>query len=309
MDFVHVPVLFHEVIEHLKIDPSGIYVDATFGGGGHSAKILEKLDSGILIGIDQDLDAIENAKIKFKDHQNLFLVHGNFEQLEEHLQMLKIDRIDGIIADLGVSSYQLDTAHRGFSYHQDSALDMRMNQNRDFCAYDVVNNYSAAELTRILRDYGEERWAKRIADFIVEFRKQKPLETTFELVDVIKAAIPKEVRRDGSHPAKRTFQAIRIEVNAELDRIETFIKTAVKYLKVGGRIEIITFHSLEDRIVKTVFKQMLQRCTCPPGLPICVCGNQGVIKLVNNKPITATQEELDDNNRSRSAKLRIAEKI
>lgn len=309
MDFVHIPVLFHEIIDNLNINPSGIYVDATFGGGGHSSEILKKLDDGMLIGIDQDLDAIQNAQIKFKDSKNLRLVHGNFEQLEEHLDALQIEEIDGIIADLGVSSYQLDTGHRGFSYQADYALDMRMNQSANFSAYDVINGYSVKDLTRIIKEYGEERWAKRIAEFIVKFREQKPVETTFELVDIIKSAIPKEVRRDGSHPAKKTFQAIRIEVNGELDRIENFIKAAVNKLKKGGRIEIITFHSLEDRIVKNAFRDLLGRCTCPPEFPICVCNCKGSLKLVNTKPITASDEELEINNRSRSAKLRIAQKI
>lgn len=312
MEFVHIPVLFEEIIENLNIRPNGIYVDATFGGGGHSSEILKKMGEGLLIGIDQDLDAIANAKKKFEkeiQEGRLKLVHGNFEQIEEHLQALGIEKIDGIIADLGVSSYQLDTGERGFSYQFEHKLDMRMNQSQDLSAYHVVNEYGEEELARIIKDYGEERWAKRIAAFIVKFRQQKRIETTFELVDIIKAAIPKEVRRDGSHPAKKTFQAIRIEVNAELDRIERFINSSVNALNTGGRIEIITFHSLEDRIVKNAFKNLLGRCTCPKEFPVCVCNSKGMIKLVNNKPIVAGERELAHNNRSRSAKLRIAQRI
>lgn len=313
MEFIHIPVLFEEIIENLNIKPNGIYVDATFGGGGHSSEILKRImDEGLLIGIDQDLDAIDNAQKKFASEiarNRLKLVHGNFEQIADHLQMLGISKIDGVIADLGVSSYQLDTGERGFSYQFDSKLDMRMNQSQELSAYHVVNEYDENELTKIIKDYGEERWAKRIAQFILQARRQKPVETTFELVDIIKGAIPKEVRREGSHPAKKTFQAIRIEVNAELSRIERFINSSVNALKIGGRIEIITFHSLEDRIVKNTFKELLGRCTCPKEFPICVCNNKGMIKLMNHKPIVAGETELSQNNRSRSAKLRIAQRI
>lgn len=312
MEFVHIPVLFEEIIENLNIKPKGIYVDATFGGGGHSFEILKRMEEGLLIGIDQDLDAIANAKQKFAEQietGRLKLVHGNFEQIEEHLQALGIEKIDGVIADLGVSSYQLDTRERGFSYQFEHKLDMRMNQSQDLSAYHVINEYDERELARIIKEYGEERWAKRIAQFIVKARQEKEIETTFELVDIIKAAIPKEVRRDGSHPAKKTFQAIRIEVNSELDRIQHFINSSVNALNIGGRIEIITFHSLEDRIVKNAFKELLGRCTCPKEIPICVCNRKGMIELVNHKPIVASDAEIAKNNRSRSAKLRIAGRI
>ncbi len=309
MSFNHVSVLLNECIEGLKIKPSGIYVDGTLGGGGHSFKILQHLTTGKLIGIDQDQDALKAATERLKIFEDRFIpYHSNFSGLTKVLTDLEIQKFDGLLLDLGVSSYQLDEAERGFSYMNDGKLDMRMNQSDSFTAYDVVNGYSEAKLTEIITDYGEENWANRIAKFIVQERAEKPIETTFELVDVIKKAIPAAARKDGPHPAKRTFQAIRIEVNNELRIIEQTIEAAVSRLNKGGRIAIITFHSLEDRIVKNAYKKLAQGCTCPPEFPVCICGGKAKIKIITKKPILPSDDEVENNPRARSAKLRIAEK-
>ena len=311
MEFHHVSVLPKETIDGLVLNPDGIYVDCTLGGAGHSRMIAERLsEKGRLIGIDQDMDAIEAANERLKGFScSIDIVHDNFSNLEKVLQDNGAQSVDGVLFDLGVSSHQLDTAERGFSYMQDAPLDMRMNPEADFSAYDVVNNYSAAELTRIFKEYGEERWSKRIAEFIEKARAEKPVQTTGELTDIIKRAIPAAVRHaNGGHPAKRVFQAIRIEVNNELGILENAFKTAVKHLKSGGRIAIITFHSLEDRIAKTTLKDMTRGCICPPHLPVCVCNHKPEVKLIV-KGITATEDELKNNSRAKSAKLRIAEKL
>ncbi len=309
MSFNHVSVLLNECIEGLKIKPTGIYVDGTLGGGGHSFKILQHLTTGKLIGIDQDQDALKAATERLKIFEDRFIpYHSNFSGLTKVLTDLEIQKFDGLLLDLGVSSYQLDEAERGFSYMNDGKLDMRMNQSDSFTAYDVVNGYSEAKLTEIITDYGEENWANRIAKFIVQERAEKPIETTFELVDVIKKAIPAAARKDGPHPAKRTFQAIRIEVNNELRIIEQTIEAAVSRLNKGGRIAIITFHSLEDRIVKNAYKKLAQGCTCPPEFPVCICGGKAKIKIITKKPILPSDDEVENNPRARSAKLRVAEK-
>lgn len=310
MEFKHVSVLLNECLEALDIKEDGIYVDCTLGGAGHSSEILKRLnDEGTLVGIDQDTDALKAAKDRLKDYNNVRYVHNNFYNIASILEELDIPKVDGILMDLGVSSYQLDEAERGFSYMKDAPLDMRMNKDNDFSAYDVVNGYSEEELHRIIKDYGEERFAKKIANFIVSRRQQKPIETTLELVDIIKAAIPAKARRDGPHPAKRTFQAIRIEVNSELTILNKAIEDGVSKLNIGGRMAIITFHSLEDRIVKLKFRELADPCTCPKEFPICVCGKKPLVKLVSRKAIEPSKEEIDNNPRSRSAKLRVIERI
>ncbi|SES64503.1 16S rRNA (cytosine1402-N4)-methyltransferase [Natronincola peptidivorans] len=310
MDFQHVSVLLEECIEGLNIKSEGVYIDGTLGGAGHTAEIAKKLnENALLIGIDQDKNAIKAATEKLKGYPcDIKLVHNNFRNLEMILNDLEIDGIDGILLDLGVSSHQLDEAERGFSYMHNAQLDMRMDIRKSYTAKDVVNQYSEEELSKIIWKYGEEKWGKRIAQFIVEHRKNQEINTTYELVDIIKKAIPKGARKEGGHPAKRTFQAIRIEVNEELDVIGETIKTATKYLKQGGRICIITFHSLEDRIVKNIFKELNDPCTCPPQFPICQCGNTKQLQIITRKPIVPTEKELEINPRSRSAKLRVAEK-
>jgi 16S rRNA (cytosine1402-N4)-methyltransferase len=310
MEFKHVSVLLNETINGLNIKKDGIYVDGTMGGAGHSSEILKHLnEEGRLIGIDQDIDALNAARERLKDYKNVTFVHDNFYNVKEILNSIDIDYIDGIMMDLGVSSYQLDQPERGFSYMHDAPLDMRMNRDDSLSAYDVINEYSQEELYKVIRNYGEEKFAKRIAQFIVERRKANNISTTFELVEIIKNAIPAKFRRNGPHPAKRTFQAIRIEVNKELEILNNTIEDSVDKLNVGGRIAIITFHSLEDRIVKHKFKQLANPCTCPPDFPICVCGKKPKLKLIRNKPIIADEKELELNPRSRSAKLRVAEKI
>ncbi|HAS74638.1 MAG TPA: 16S rRNA (cytosine(1402)-N(4))-methyltransferase [Clostridiales bacterium UBA8960] len=309
MSFNHVSVLLKECIEGLDIKPNGTYVDGTLGGGGHSFHILQRLENGRLIGIDQDTDALNAATARLKIFEEKFIpVHSNFSNLAQVLNDLEIKKIDGLLLDLGVSSFQLDEAERGFCYMNDGKLDMRMNQSDTFTAYDIVNQYSERKLTEIISEYGEENWANRIAKFVVAARTEKPIETTFELVDIIKNAIPAAARKDGPHPAKRTFQAIRIEVNNELRIIEQTIEDAVKVLNKGGRIAIITFHSLEDRIVKNAYKKLAQGCTCPPEFPICVCGGKPKVKIISKKPILPKDEEVELNPRARSAKLRVAEK-
>ena len=310
MEFKPVSVLLNECIDNLNRKENGIYVDGTLGGGGHSLEILKKLSKdGLLIGIDQDEDALKAAKNRLQNFDNVKYVHSNFYNVESVLNNLEIEKIDGILMDLGVSSYQLDTCERGFSYMQDAALDMRMNRENPLSAYNVVNEYEEEELFRIIKDYGEEKFAKRIARFIVENREKKPIETTLELVEIIKAAIPAKARREGPHPAKRTFQAIRIEVNSELSILNKTIEDAVNKLNKGGRVAIITFHSLEDRIVKLKFKELATSCTCPKEFPICVCGGKAKVKIISRKAIEPSKEEVLENPRSRSAKLRVIEKL
>lgn len=309
MSFSHVSVLLKECIDGLKIKPNGVYVDGTLGGGGHSFQILQLLDSGKLIGIDQDTDALHAANGRLKIFEERFIpVHSNFSNIIQVLDTLNIEKIDGMLMDLGVSSYQLDEAERGFSYMNDGQLDMRMNQSDSKTAYDVVNKYTEKELTELISNYGEENWANRIAKFIISDREIKPIETTFELVDTIKKAIPASARKDGPHPAKRTFQAIRIEVNNELKIIEQTIVDAVGRLNKGGRLAIITFHSLEDRIVKNAYKQLAQGCICPPEFPVCICNEKPKVKIITKKPILPSDDEIEANPRARSAKLRVVEK-
>ncbi len=311
MDFKHEPVLFDQCMKGLKIKSDGVYVDGTLGGGGHSTGICSVLnEDGTLIGIDRDKDALEAASKrleKFNCHK--LFIQSNYSDIKDVLYQVGIDKIDGALLDLGVSSFQLDNPERGFSYMNQATLDMRMSQEDSFTAFDVVNEYDKNHLTNIISKYGEERWASRIADFIVKARKDKPIETTFELVDVIKAAIPASARRTGPHPAKRTFQAIRIEVNDELSQLEKAVEEFCDVLNVNGRLCIITFHSLEDRIVKDIFNKRANPCTCPKEFPVCVCGKRADVKKITGKPIQPVEQEKEDNPRSRSAKLRIIEKI
>ena len=310
MEFKHFSVMLKECIEMLDIKEDGIYVDCTLGGAGHSKEILKRLSpKGRLIGIDQDLDALKAAKEKLKDFKNVTYVHNNFYNIKEILKSLEVEKVDGILMDLGVSSYQLDEGERGFSYMKEAALDMRMNREESFSAYNVVNEYSEDELFRILRDFGEEKFSRRIAARIVEKRKIKSVETTLELVKIIDGCIPGKFKREGGHPAKRTFQAIRIEVNSELSILDRAIEDGIEALNKEGVMAIITFHSLEDRIVKNKFKDLIDPCKCPKELPMCVCGKEPIIRLINKKPIEATKEELENNSRSRSAKLRVCKKI
>ena len=311
MNFYHKSVLLEESLKYLNIRKNGVYIDGTLGGGGHSARIADKLDKGgILIGIDRDKDAITAARPVLKNYPcQVHLIHDNFKNLDKILMSLEIEAFDGLLLDLGVSSHQLDQRERGFSYQHDAKLDMRMNVEGPLTAKMIINNYSEKELENIIWEYGEERWARRIAEFIVKDRKKQEISTTYELVETIKKAIPKEVRRKGGHPARRTFQALRIEVNDELNIIDKTIKSAVKYLKGGGRICIITFHSLEDRIVKNTFRKLNDPCICPPDFPICACGKKKQLEIITRKPITPTKEEIDLNNRARSSKLRVAEKV
>lgn len=310
MEFRHVSVLLNETITGLNIKKDGIYVDCTLGGAGHSIEILKRLgDRGKLIGIDQDSAAIKAAEKRLSGFKNVQLVHDNFYNIKDILDSLNIDKVDGIMMDLGVSSYQLDEAERGFSYMKDAPLDMRMNRDSSVSAYNIVNEYDEERLAKVIRDYGEEKFAKRIAGFIVERRKHGPINTTLELVEIIKNAVPAKARREGPHPAKRTFQAIRIEVNQELQILEKAIEDSIEKLNPGGRIAVITFHSLEDRITKNVLKKEENPCTCPKEFPVCVCGKKPSIKIITKKPIDPTEDELKQNPRSRSAKLRIGEKI
>ena len=306
-EFKHVTVLKHEMIDGV-FRGNGIYVDLTLGGGGHSAEILKR--GGCVVGIDRDEDALHAAEKRLSAISGNFkLVKSNFSDLKAVLQNLGVKKADGIMADLGVSSYQLDTAERGFSYMHDAPLDMRMDKSAGLSAFDVVNGYSAKELERVIKNYGEERWAKRIAEFIVNTRENKKIETTGELVSVIKAAVPKGARQDGPHPAKRTFQALRIEVNGELTVLEQTVRDAADVLAEGARMGIITFHSLEDRIVKNTFRQLESGCTCPPEFPVCVCGGKPKIRIITRKPLLPSEEEISENPRARSAKLRIAEGV
>ncbi|HHW57704.1 MAG TPA: 16S rRNA (cytosine(1402)-N(4))-methyltransferase RsmH [Clostridia bacterium] len=308
MEYIHKSVLLKETIEYLNIKPEGIYVDGTLGGGGHSEEIVKRLTAGKLIAIDRDREAIAAAKERLKNYKNIEYINDNFKNIKEILKKLRIYKVDGILLDLGVSSYQLEEVDRGFSYIKDAPLDMRMDKSSPFSAYDVVNKYSDKELERVIKEYGEEKWASRIAKFIVKERKKGEIKTTFQLVDIIKSAIPVSARREGPHPAKRTFQAIRIEVNEELKGLDKAIDDMAEVLRGKGRIAIITFHSLEDRIVKNTFKRLENPCTCPPGLP-CTCRKEPIIKIITKKPILPSKEELQANPRSRSAKLRVAEKL
>lgn len=310
MEFKHTSILLHESVDFLITDKNGIYVDCTMGGAGHSSAFAAQLEAGgMLIGIDQDDDAIAagSERLLNKFACKTLVAKSNFESFAQVLDSMGIEQIDGIFFDLGVSSYQLDTPERGFSYMHDGPLDMRMNKEAKLDAEYIVNHYKEEELADIIHRYGEERWSKRIAQFIVDERKQQPITTTFQLVDIIKKAIPKGARLDGPHPAKRTFQAIRIEVNNELGILADTMEAAVSRLKSGGRIGVITFHSLEDRIIKQTFAKLAKGCTCPPQLPVCVCGKKPLLKKTGN--IVPSKQEVEENPRSRSARLRYAIKI
>ena len=312
MEFSHIPVMYKQVIDGLKIKENGIYVDGTLGGGGHASGVCERLGSeGLFIGIDKDNDALSAASKRLLESSTPCVKHfvqANYSDIKASLCQLGITGIDGAMLDLGVSSFQLDNPERGFSYMHDAPLDMRMNVQDSFTAEDVVNGYSEKELCRVIKDYGEERWAARIAKFIVNARKEQEITTTYQLVDIIKAAIPAAARRDGPHPAKRTFQAIRIEVNDELGHLKKAVDDFIDVLNPGGRLAIITFHSLEDRIVKEAFQKRLNPCTCPPEFPVCVCGKVSDAVKVSGKPFFPTDGEIEENPRARSAKLRIIEK-
>ena len=309
MEFKHKSVLLYETVDQLNIKPDGIYVDGTLGGGGHSYEIASRLsDKGRLIGIDQDEDAIKAASERLKPFMDrVTIVRNNYCNMDKVLDELSIDKVDGIMLDLGVSSYQLDTAERGFTYNVDAKLDMRMDQRQEVTARDIVNDYSEYDY-RIIRDYGEDRFAKNIAKHIVAARQKKPIETTFELNEIIKAAIPMKVRATGGHPSKRTYQAIRIELNRELEVLENSIDMMIDRLNKEGRLCIITFHSLEDRIVKVRYKNNENPCTCPPSFPTCVCGKKSKGKVITRKPIIPSEEELEENSRSKSSKLRVFER-
>ena len=308
MEFSHIPVLFHETVESLRIKPDGVYVDCTAGGGGHASAVLQRLSpKGRLIAIDRDPDAIENLKEKFRDIPNVTLVHGNYADIESILRDVGVQAADGVLADLGVSSYQLDTPERGFSFHTEAPLDMRMSKEGPSAA-DVVNTYSEADLRRILFSYGEEKFSVSIARRIVEERRKKPIETTTELAEIIKTGIPARARREGGHPARRCFQAIRIEVNGELQQLEQSVESMFNVLHTGGILSVITFHSLEDRAVKQTYKKLCEGCICPPSFPVCVCGRTPRGKLAG-KPVTPSEQELEQNPRARSARLRSIEKL
>ena len=311
MEFNHTSVLLNETIEGLKIKPDGIYVDGTLGGGGHSFEIAKRLnDNGRLIGIDQDEAAILAAGERLKDFgDKVTIVRSNYRNALSVLHDLGIEKIDGMMLDLGVSSYQLDTQERGFSYRYDAPLDMRMDLRQTLTAKDIVNGYSETELFHIIRDYGEDRFAKNIAKHIVMARAKKPIETTGELNEIIRAAIPAKMRAEGGHPSKRTYQAIRIECNKELEVLKESLEELIGILNPGGRLCIITFHSLEDRIVKTAFKKAENPCTCPPSFPVCVCGKRSQGKVITGKPVLPCEAEMESNPRSKSAKLRLFEKI
>lgn len=308
--FEHKSVLLEETIDSLCVKPDGIYVDGTLGGGGHAYEVCRRLgEHGRFIGIDQDEDAIRAASERLKGYKdNVTIVRSNYENIRTVLQDLGIEKVDGICLDLGVSSYQLDTAERGFTYREDAPLDMRMDQRNQETAADIVNHYSEFDLYRIIRDYGEDKFAKNIAKHIVRARKEEPIETTGQLIEVIKAAIPMKVRATGGHPAKKTFQAIRIELNKELEVLNHSIDTMIELLNPGGRLCIITFHSLEDRIVKTRFRNNENPCQCPPDFPVCMCGKVSKGTVVTRKPIIPTEDEIEENKRSKSSKLRVFER-
>ncbi|MCI8515016.1 MAG: 16S rRNA (cytosine(1402)-N(4))-methyltransferase RsmH [Lachnospiraceae bacterium] len=310
MEFKHKSVLLHETIEGLRIKPDGVYVDGTMGGGGHAYEICRRLSTaGRYIGIDQDEAAIEAAGERLKEFgSRVRTVRSNYENIREILEELNVKEVDGILLDLGVSSYQIDTAERGFSYMEDAPLDMRMDQRAPLSAREILNTYKEEELYRIIRDYGEDTFAKKIAKHIVNYRQKKEIETTKELAEIIESAIPAKVRRKGGHPAKKTFQAIRIECNRELDVLDSSVGVMIDLLKPGGRLAVITFHSLEDRIVKTRFKTEEHPCICPPDFPVCVCGRESRGSVVTRKPIVPSEEEIRENSRAKSAKLRIFER-
>lgn len=310
MDFSHTSVLLNECIKGLNIKPDGIYVDGTLGGAGHSSHIVSQLsENGRLVGIDQDEDAIKASTERLKDYEDrISIVRSNYVNTPDVLRNLGIEHIDGMLLDLGVSSYQLDNKDRGFTYRFDTPLDMRMDLRNTLTARDIVNDYSEMELFRVIRDYGEDKFAKNIAKHIVQNRQKKPIETTFELNEIIRNAIPAKMRADGGHPSKRTFQALRIECNHELDVLKDSLDKLIDLLNPGGRLCIITFHSLEDRIVKTAFKTAANPCTCPPSFPVCVCGKVSKGRVITSKPILPTEEEMENNSRSKSAKLRIFER-
>lgn len=309
MEFKHKSVLLNETIDGLNIKPDGIYVDGTLGGGGHAYEVCRRLgEKGSIVGIDQDAAAIEAASARLKDFgEKVTIVRSNYCDMKSKLHELGIDKVDGIVLDLGVSSYQLDTAERGFSYREDAPLDMRMDTRQKMTARDIVNDYTEADLYRVIRDYGEDKFAKNIAKHIVQARAVKPVETTAELSEIIRASIPMKFQKKSGHPAKRTFQAIRIELNRELDVLRDSLDDMIDLLNPGGRLCIITFHSLEDRIVKSAFRKNENPCTCPPDFPVCVCGKKSKGSIITKKPILPSEEELDYNSRSKSAKLRIFE--
>ena len=312
MEFNHYSVLLNETIENLNIKPDGIYVDGTLGGGGHAYQVASRLsEKGRLIGIDQDADAIAAAGERLKEFgDKITIIRSNYANMKEELHRIGVEKVDGIVLDLGVSSFQLDTPERGFTYRDENApLDMRMDDRQSLTAKDIVNDYSEMELYHIIRNYGEDKFAKNIAKHIVQARQKAPIETTGQLIEVIKAAIPKKVRATGGHPAKKTFQAIRIELNKELEVLQNNLDDMIDLLNPGGRICIITFHSLEDRIVKTNFKRNENPCTCPSDFPVCVCGKKSKGKVVTRKPILPSEEELEVNSRSKSAKLRVFERV
>ncbi len=307
----HLPVLLGECIENLKLAPGQTVVDCTMGGGGHSAEILKKiLPGGLLVGLDKDEAAITRCKKRFEGfRENVLFAHSDFKNLPQVLLQSGVEKADGILADLGVSSYQLEEAERGFSYNQDAKLDMRMDLTAPLTAFDVVNGYTEGEIRKVIREYGEEKWAARIAQFIVRSRTGKKIDTTAELAEIIKSAIPAAARRKGPHPAKRTFQAIRIEVNEELSGLGQAVEDFAGLLKSGGRLCIITFHSLEDRIVKLAMRKLYDPCECPPDAPVCMCGKVGTVKIITRKPIGPSEKEVMENPRARSAKLRVIEKL
>ena len=310
MEFSHRSVLLWECIEALNIRPDGVYLDGTLGGAGHSLEICRNLTTGRLIGVDRDPVALEAATKRLQSHLGkVTLVHDNFENIASILERLGLDGVDGILLDLGVSSPQLDDGARGFSYMADAPLDMRMDREQSLTAYEIVNNWPHEELKSILYEYGEERYAPQIAAAIERVRTDRPIETTLELVDIIRSAMPASALREKQHPAKRSFQAIRIAVNDELGAVRQGMEAAIDHLNPGGRLVVITFHSLEDRIVKNVFQDAAKGCTCPPSFPVCVCGHKPKIKILTKKPIIATREEVEENPRSRSAKLRVAERV
>ena len=309
MEFKHKSVLLNETIDGLNIKPDGIYVDGTLGGGGHAYEVCRRLgEKGSIVGIDQDAAAIEAASARLKDFgEKVTIVRSNYCDMKSKLHELGIDKVDGIVLDLGVSSYQLDTAERGFSYREDAPLDMRMDTRQKMTARDIVNDYTEADLYRVIRDYGEDKFAQNIAKHIVQARAVKPVETTAELSEIIRASIPMKFQKKSGHPAKRTFQAIRIELNRELDVLRDSLDDMIDLLNPGGRLCIITFHSLEDRIVKSAFRKNENPCTCPPDFPVCVCGKKSKGSIITKKPILPSEEELEYNSRSKSAKLRIFE--